>query len=156
MAGYLGRPSETAAAIRDGWYVTGDLGTIDEDGFIRIVGRESRFAKIGGEMVSHLAVEEALTDVVGCAEDGSPRLVVVSVPDRAKGERLVVVHTALEQSPAELRKALAAAGLPNLYIPAANSFVEVKELPFIGTGKLDLRRVRQIANEALPSAIPRE
>jgi acyl-[acyl-carrier-protein]-phospholipid O-acyltransferase/long-chain-fatty-acid--[acyl-carrier-protein] ligase len=149
MQGYLGRPDATAAAIRDGWYVTGDLATIDEDGFIRIVGRESRFAKIGGEMVSHLAVEDALTDIVGAAEDGSPRVVVLSVPDRAKGERLVVIHTPLEQKSDELRKRLADAGLPNLYIPAENSFIQVDVLPFIGTGKLDLRKVRRIANEAL-------
>lgn len=146
MAGYLNRPEATAAAMRDGWYVTGDIATMDEDGFIRIVGRESRVAKIGGEMVSHLAVEEALAEVTGTDEDGLPRLVVVSVPDRAKGERLVVVHTALEQTPHELRKVLAAAGLPNIYIPAANSFVEVDALPFIGTGKLDLLRIRRMAS----------
>jgi acyl-[acyl-carrier-protein]-phospholipid O-acyltransferase/long-chain-fatty-acid--[acyl-carrier-protein] ligase len=70
------------------------------------------------------------------------------VPDRAMGERLVVIHTPLEQKPDELRKWLADAGLPNLYIPSENSFIQVDELPFIGTGKLDLRKVRRIANEA--------
>ena len=86
------------------------------------------------------------------AEDGAPKLVVVSVPDRAKGERLVVVHAPLEQEPDELRKALSAAGLPNLYIPSENSFIEIDALPFIGTGKLDLRRVRQIANDTFAKA----
>jgi acyl-[acyl-carrier-protein]-phospholipid O-acyltransferase/long-chain-fatty-acid--[acyl-carrier-protein] ligase len=148
MAGYLNKPEATAAAIRDGWYVTGDLAIVDGDGFITLVGRESRFAKIGGEMVSHVAVETALAEIVGASEDGMPRVAVVSVPDKTKGERLVVIHSPLEQSPDELRKGLSAAGLPNLYIPAPNSFVEVEALPFIGTGKLDLRRVRQIANEA--------
>ena len=148
MAGYLNQPEATAKAMRDGWYVTGDLATLDADGFITIVGRESRFAKIGGEMVSHLAVEEALTDIVGMAEDGGPKVVVVSVPDRSKGERLVVIHTPLEEQPSQLRKGLAEAGLPNLYIPSENSFLEIEALPFIGTGKLDLRQIRRIANEA--------
>lgn len=151
MKGYLKQPEATAAVVQDGWYRTGDVATIDEDGFIRIVGRVSRFAKIGGEMVSHVAVEEALTELIGPAEDGMPRAAVVSVPDPAKGERLVVVHTPLTQSPDELRRGLSAAGLPNLYIPAANAFVEVEALPLIGTGKLDLRRVTDIARSTMRS-----
>jgi acyl-[acyl-carrier-protein]-phospholipid O-acyltransferase / long-chain-fatty-acid--[acyl-carrier-protein] ligase len=147
MAGYLDKPEETAKVIRDGWYVTGDYATIDVEGYVTIVGRESRFAKIGGEMVSHLAVEEALTKIVGTTEDGAPRLVVVSAPDRDRGERLIVVHTGLEQTPDELRQALAASDLPNLYIPGGDSYVQIEEMPYIGTGKLDLRKIREVANE---------
>jgi acyl-[acyl-carrier-protein]-phospholipid O-acyltransferase/long-chain-fatty-acid--[acyl-carrier-protein] ligase len=147
MQGYLNRPDATAAAIQDGWYRTSDVAVQDEDGFIRIVGRVSRFAKIGGEMVSHVAVEEALTELVGATEDGQQRVAVVSVPDPAKGERLVVVHTRLDHSPDELRRGLADAGLPNLYIPAANAFIEVEALPLVGTGKLDLRQINEIARK---------
>jgi acyl-[acyl-carrier-protein]-phospholipid O-acyltransferase/long-chain-fatty-acid--[acyl-carrier-protein] ligase len=149
MKGYLNRPEATAQAIRDGWYVTGDVATIDADGFARIVGRESRFAKIGGEMVPHLAVEEAITALVGVDEEGGQRAVVVSAPDPHTGERLVVVHTPLEQTPAEIVRALADAGLPKLFIPAPNAFVQVEQLPTIGTGKLDIKRTNQIALEAI-------
>ena len=148
MGGYLNRPDATSAAIRDGWYVTGDVCVIDADGFIRIVGRESRFAKIGGEMVPHGLVEEALTEIVGVDEEGQQRVVVVSVPDPERGERLVVVHTELAQSPTELRSALGQAGLPNLFIPSADSFLEVTELPALGTGKLDIRQIKRLAESA--------
>jgi acyl-[acyl-carrier-protein]-phospholipid O-acyltransferase / long-chain-fatty-acid--[acyl-carrier-protein] ligase len=149
MKGYLGQPGATAAAIRDGWYVTGDVVTVDEDGFIRIVGRESRFAKIGGEMVPHGRIEEELMNLTGPDEEGGPKAVVTSVPHPAKGERLVVVHTAMEQSPRELIQGLDHAGLPNLYIPSEDSFVRVEELPTTGTGKLDLKGIRRIAQEAV-------
>jgi len=148
MHGYLNRPAETDEALRDGWYVTGDICVIDADGFIRIVGRESRFAKIGGEMVPHGLVEETLTGIVGVDDEGMQRVVVVSVPDPERGERLVVVHTRLEQSPAELRDALHAVGLPNLFIPDGNSFLCVEQLPTLGTGKLDIRAIKRMAGTA--------
>lgn len=145
MHSYLDRPAETASAIRDGWYVTGDICTIDADGFIRIVGRQSRFAKIAGEIVPHGLVEEALAEIVGFDEAGGPRLAVVSVPDEARGEKLVVVHTAFDEPLDEVRRRLAEAGLPNLYLPAANAYLEVEELPLVGAGKLDLRTITEIA-----------
>lgn len=149
MKGYLGQPEATTAVIRDGWYVTGDVVSVDADGFITIVGRESRFAKIGGEMVPHGRIEEALMDLVGPDEDGGPRAVVTSIPDPAKGERLAVIHTALARSPRELVRGLVEEGLPNLYIPSEDSFVEVKELPTTGTGKLDLKGIKDVAMQAL-------
>jgi acyl-[acyl-carrier-protein]-phospholipid O-acyltransferase/long-chain-fatty-acid--[acyl-carrier-protein] ligase len=145
MKGYLGNPAATARVIQDGWYRTGDIVTIDADGFIHIVGRESRFAKIGGEMVPHGVVEEALTEIIGVDEQGGQKAVVVSAPDMAKGERLVVVHTPLSMTPAEIRSALAHSGLPKLYIPATDGFVLVEQLPIVGTGKLDLRAINAIA-----------
>jgi acyl-[acyl-carrier-protein]-phospholipid O-acyltransferase / long-chain-fatty-acid--[acyl-carrier-protein] ligase len=148
MRGYLNRPDATAASLRDGWYVTGDICVIDADGFIRIVGRESRFAKIGGEMVPHGLVEEMLTEIVGVDDEGMQRVVVVSVPDPERGERLVVVHTPLQQRPADLRDALNAAGLPNLFIPDGNSFLCVDQLPALGTGKLDIRAIKKLAEKA--------
>jgi acyl-[acyl-carrier-protein]-phospholipid O-acyltransferase/long-chain-fatty-acid--[acyl-carrier-protein] ligase len=146
MKGYLNQPEKTAEVIRDGWYVTGDVALIDEDGFIRITGRESRFSKIGGEMVPHLKIEETLQQILSTDQEkeSSPQCVVTAVPDERKGERLIVVHTRLDRSPSELCAALKQQGLPNLYIPSPDSFLEVPELPVLGTGKLDLKAVRQL------------
>ena len=145
MLGYLNRPDLTEAVLEDGWYNTGDVVTIDADGFITIVGRQSRFAKIGGEQVPFAAIEEVLATLTGGSEDGAPRAVVTAVPDEATGERLVVVHTALEQSPDELVKGLAAAGLPRLFIPAPADFYEIEAMPQIGIGKVDLEAINRLA-----------
>ena len=89
MQGYLGKPEKTAEALQDGWYVTGDIATEDEDGFLTITDRLSRFSKIGGEMVPHIKVEEQLHEIAGATEQ---KFVVTAVPDGKKGERLVVLH----------------------------------------------------------------
>ena len=89
MQGYLGRPEKTAEVLRDGWYVTGDIAALDEDGFLQITDRLSRFSKIGGEMVPHIKVEEKLHELAGVTEQ---TFVVAGVPDEKKGERLVVLH----------------------------------------------------------------
>jgi acyl-[acyl-carrier-protein]-phospholipid O-acyltransferase/long-chain-fatty-acid--[acyl-carrier-protein] ligase len=146
MMGYLGREDLTSEVIRDGWYVTGDVSKIDDEGFIHITGRESRFSKIGGEMVPHLQIEETLAKILGGQEEGL-KAAVVAVPDAKKGERLIVIHTSVDRTPDELCKALAEEGLPNLYIPGADSFHQVETLPVLGSGKLDLKAVRQIALE---------
>jgi len=151
MKGYLHRPDLTAAVIRDGWYVTGDIAVIDEDGFISITGRESRFSKIGGEMVPHIQIEEMLNRIIGAGEDAGLQAVVTAVPDPKKGERLIVVHKPLNKTPAELQQALIAAGLPNLYIPSPDSYLQVDELPILGSGKLDLKGVKQIALDRVKS-----
>ena len=90
MQGYLGRDDLTEAAFHDGWYITGDLGFLDEDGFLKISGRLSRFSKIGGEMVPHGRVEEALQQAIG-ADDQV--FAVTAVGDERKGEKLAVLHT---------------------------------------------------------------
>ena len=151
MLGYLNQPELTEAVLEDGWYNTGDVVTIDEDGFITIVGRESRFAKVGGEQVPFAAIEEALATLTGGNEDGAPRAVVTAVPDEATGERLVVIHTRLDESPDELAKGLAAAGLPRLFIPAPVDFHEIDVMPLIGIGKVDLEAINRIAREAAAS-----
>ena len=148
MLGYLNRPDLTDAVLQDGWYNTGDVVTIDEEGFITIVGRQSRFAKVGGEQVPFAAIEEALAALTGGSEDGAPRAVVTAVPDEATGERLVVVHTALDQSPDELVKGLADAGLPRLFIPAPVDFYEIDSMPLIGIGKVDLEAINRFARQA--------
>jgi len=146
MQGYLDRPDLTGKAIRDGWYCTGDVARLDADGFITITGRESRFSKIGGEMVPHVTVEEKLNDVLG-ATDGQLLAVVAAVRDVKKGERLVVLHLPMEQAPRDVCQRVAEAGLPNLWIPSPDSFSEIGEIPALGSGKLDLKRITTIASE---------
>ncbi len=147
MKGYLGREDLTAEVIKDGWYMTGDIALIDEDGFIQITGRQSRFSKIGGEMVPHMKIEEALAQVIGADEEEGFRAVVTAVPDEKKGERIVVLHTSITKTPEQLRKGLSELGLPNLYIPSEDSFHQIEAIPVLGTGKLDLRGVKQLANQ---------
>jgi acyl-[acyl-carrier-protein]-phospholipid O-acyltransferase/long-chain-fatty-acid--[acyl-carrier-protein] ligase len=148
MAGYLKRPDLTAQAIRDGWYVTGDIGFIDEDGFITITGRESRFSKIGGEMVPHIKIEEMIQQLVSADEDEeAPKVAVTAVPDPKKGERLVVLHTAIDKRPEQICHELTKAGLPNLWIPSPDSFYQVDSIPVLGSGKLDLKALKNLALE---------
>ena len=97
-------------------------------------------------MVPHIRVEEELASLIGQAEDGF-KAAVTAVADPKKGERLIVLHTKMDKSPDELCKGLSEAGLPNLFIPSPDSFLEIDELPMLGTGKLDLKRLRQIARD---------
>ncbi len=153
MQGYLDRPDLTAKVIKDGWYCTGDVAVIDREGFISITGRESRFSKIGGEMVPHLTIEEAVNAELGAA-DGELLAVVTAVPDRAKGERLIVFHLPTRHEPRDIVKKLAQRGLPNLWIPSADSFGEIEEVPVLGSGKLDLKRLGDIARQRFAEEPP--
>lgn len=142
MRGYLGQPEKTAEVLRDGWYVTGDIATLDEDGFLQITDRLSRFSKIGGEMVPHVRVEEKLHEAAGATEI---TFAVCGVPDPKKGERLVVLHTLPEERIGEILQKLPQLGLPNLWIPRANQFYRVDALPRLASGKMDLRGIREMA-----------
>jgi acyl-[acyl-carrier-protein]-phospholipid O-acyltransferase/long-chain-fatty-acid--[acyl-carrier-protein] ligase len=145
MRGYLGREELTRAVIRDGWYVTGDMAKIDEDGFITLTGRLSRFAKVGGEMVPLEKVEEELHHVLGTADR---MLAVTAVPDERRGERVVVLHLPLNGTdPRQLSQKLANRGLPNLWVPGPADFFQVPELPILGSGKVDLQRLKELALE---------
>jgi acyl-[acyl-carrier-protein]-phospholipid O-acyltransferase/long-chain-fatty-acid--[acyl-carrier-protein] ligase len=146
MLGYLGRDDLTAQVMRDGWYVTGDIALMDEDGFVRITDRLSRFSKIGGEMVPHGRVEEALHEAAGA---GTQVFAVTAVPDERKGERLAVLHTLDESRLPEILRKVGEMGLPNLFIPRLDHFVKVGAIPILGTGKLDLRAIRRLAGDAL-------
>jgi acyl-[acyl-carrier-protein]-phospholipid O-acyltransferase / long-chain-fatty-acid--[acyl-carrier-protein] ligase len=126
------------------WYITGDVAMIDEEGFITITGRISRFSKLAGEMVPHIRVEEAIAQVLNL-DDEDLRVAVTSVPDPKKGERLVVLHTDLPQTPEQICRALAAGILPPLWIPSPDSFRRVEAIPVLGTGKLDLKQLKELA-----------
>jgi acyl-[acyl-carrier-protein]-phospholipid O-acyltransferase/long-chain-fatty-acid--[acyl-carrier-protein] ligase len=141
MVGYLGRADKTAEVLRDGWYVTGDIGVMDEDGFIRITDRLSRFSKIGGEMVPHGVVEDELHGRLG--QVGV--LAVTSVPDEKKGEKLIVIYTKGAADADALHRLLAESALPNLWKPGRDCYLEVASLPMLGTGKLDLKGLKEIA-----------
>jgi len=144
MQGYLNRPEKTAEVLREGWYNTGDVATMDEDGFLRITDRLSRFSKIGGEMVPHIKVEETLQDLAGATEQS---FVVTSVPDEKKGERLIVLHTLSEDKLEAALERLSKSDLPALWRPRRDQFVRVERLPYLGTGKIDLRKTRELALE---------
>jgi acyl-[acyl-carrier-protein]-phospholipid O-acyltransferase/long-chain-fatty-acid--[acyl-carrier-protein] ligase len=142
MQGYLARPDKTSEVLRDGWYVTGDIAAMDEDGFLTITDRLSRFSKIGGEMVPHVKVEDKLHELAGTTEQS---FVVTGVPDSKKGERLVVLHILPQDKLEHCLEKLSQCGLPNLWLPRPNQFFAVESFPYLGTGKLDLRKVRDLA-----------
>ena len=151
MQGYLGKPELTAQVMRDGWYVTGDMAKIDDDGFITLTGRLSRFAKVGGEMVPLERIEEELHDVVAdqrpclcgdvCARRGPRRTARGAARGPAgPGNRPLV-------------RQLSGRGLPNLWVPAERDFYAVPELPVLGSGKVNLKRVKEKALELAETVV---
>jgi acyl-[acyl-carrier-protein]-phospholipid O-acyltransferase/long-chain-fatty-acid--[acyl-carrier-protein] ligase len=143
--GYLGEPARTAEVLQEGWFRTGDLARFDEDGFLFIEGRISRFSKIGGEMVPHESIEARLVEVLGLSQEDRC-VAITGVPDSAKGEALVLLTTR-EIVQTELREKLVAAGLPNLWIP--RRIVRLDAIPILASGKLDLRGCREAALRAV-------
>ncbi len=147
MQGYLHDPEQTARVVVDGWYNTSDIGRLDDDGFLTITGRASQFSKIGGETVPHLLIEDSIVRLLGVQERETPVVAVTAVPDERKGERIVVVHGPISRTGAQIGAGLREAGLPPLYIPSPESFIEVEQIPVLPTGKVDLGAVRAIARE---------
>jgi len=148
MKGYLGDPEKTASVIKeiDGirWYVTGDKGRLDEDGFLTIVDRYSRFAKIGGEMVSLGLVEQEIGKIVSKEE----KIAVTAIPDAKKGEALILLFEG-EREIDEVMHAVGTLGMNPLFMPA--KAYKVDEIPVLGTGKADFKgakRLAQMLNEA--------
>jgi len=143
MKGYLGDPERTAAAIveLDGlrWYKTGDKGHLDADGFLTIVDRYSRFAKVGGEMISLTAVEEQVHRILAQPD---LELVAVNLPDEQKGERILLLVAAACDGDS-LRRALLATGVNPLGIPA--EVRQVAAIPKLGSGKTDFGAVKRLA-----------
>ena len=141
--GYLKDPQRTAEVLRHGWLKTGDIGRLDEDGFLYIEGRLSRFSKIGGEMVPHEVVEQKIISALGL-EGSERRIAICGVPDEAKGEALLLL-TADPIEMDKLRAALNEAGVPNLWIPKRS--VVVDTIPVLASGKLDIRRCQELAHK---------
>ncbi len=148
--GYLHDPERTAEVLQDGWLKTGDLGRFDEDGFLFIEGRLSRFSKIGGEKVPHETVEQKILAALELGNEGDRTIAIMSVTDAQKGEALVLLST-IEIDAAQLRAQLRDAGVPNLWIP--KTIRRVEQIPVLATGKLDLRRCSEIAAAADPEAV---
>ena len=148
MQGYLGQAEKTAEVLRDDWYTTGDIAAMDEDGFLVITDRLSRFSKIGGEMVPHIKVEDNLHEM---AELTDQTFAVTGVPDEKKGERLVVLYQNLDESAVDsVIEKLTICDLPNIWKPRGDQFFKVEALPYLGTGKLDLKQVKILATELSP------
>jgi len=144
MAGYLGQAEKTADAVRDGWYCTGDMGLIEPDGFIRITGRVSRFAKIAGEMIPLERIDEELHDALG--SNGERVLAVAAIPDEKRGERLVVLHLpAVADKLRDALDSLSKRGIPNLWVPDRRDCHPLDTMPVLGSGKLDLKRLGELA-----------
>ena len=148
MQGYLGQSEKTAEVLCNGWYTTGDIAAMDQDGFLAITDRLSRFSKIGGEMVPHIKVEEQLHELGGLTEQS---FAVTGVPDERKGERLVVLYQNLDESAVQsVVEKITASDLPNIWKPRSDQFFKVEALPYLGTGKLDLKQIKTLANELSP------
>lgn len=146
--GYLDNPKKTAEVLtEDGWFRTGDVGRVDDDGFLYIEGRISRFSKIAGEMVPHEVVEAAVNQALGLDSEAERKITIVGIPDAQKGEAIILLSTiagpALEQECIDLRYKLMDAGLPSLWCPKA--IVPIDEIPVLASGKLDLKGCQQLA-----------
>jgi acyl-[acyl-carrier-protein]-phospholipid O-acyltransferase/long-chain-fatty-acid--[acyl-carrier-protein] ligase len=142
MLGYIGEPELTRQVLRDGWYVTGDIASLDEDGFITITDRISRFSKVGGEMIPHMVIEEAINNLLGEAAS-----VVTAVPDEQRGEKLIAFYSRNGVSAEELWEKLNRSDLPKLWIPKRENIHCIDSIPLLGSGKVDLKHVKRLAGE---------
>lgn len=144
MKGYLHDPKKTKRALVeiDGlrWYKTGDKGQIDEDGFLTILDRYSRFAKVGGEMVGLTAVETAVANAL---PPSNRELVAVAVPNSNKGESIVLLISNTSEQPTELQKQLRTSGVSPLLLPSTIFCIDA--IPRLGSGKTDFVEAKRIA-----------
>ena len=149
MKGYLNPDANAKFLALDGWYDTGDIVSVDADGYLHIRGRMKRFAKVSGEMVSLTAVEEALA---GAFPQYGLRceVAVITRPDESKGEALIAVTNEPKLTLAEIRDAIKAKGLTNLSVP--RELKVVKAIPKLGSGKLDHRELQSLMES--PSKAP--
>ena len=152
FSGYLGTPKKSAEVLTpDGWFRTGDVGRVDDDGFLYIEGRISRFSKIAGEMVPHETVEAAINKVLGLDSEAERRIAVVGVPDEQKGEAILLLSTiagpALEQECIDLRYKLLDEGISSLWCP--KRIIPVAEIPVLASGKLDIKSCETLARQSI-------
>jgi len=150
FGGYLGNPQKSAEVLtEDGWFRTGDVGRVDEDGFLYIEGRISRFSKIAGEMVPHETVEAAINKVLGLDSEAERKIAVVGIPDEQKGEAILLLSCiagpALEQECIDLRYKLLDEGLSSLWCP--KQIIPVNEIPVLASGKLDIKSCETLAKQ---------
>ncbi len=141
MKGYLNNPKKTAEVMEGDWYITGDIGNLDEDGFLEITGRVTRFSKIAGEMIPHEAIESAILTALNTSDKV---VAVTSVGDEKRGEKICVLYSC-ELVIKEMIEFLSTQGLPNLWIPKKDAWIKVAEIPVLGSGKLDLKAICQLA-----------
>ncbi|RMG72607.1 MAG: bifunctional acyl-ACP--phospholipid O-acyltransferase/long-chain-fatty-acid--ACP ligase [Nitrospirae bacterium] len=141
MKGYLDDLEETSMRIRQGWYDTGDMGYLDEDGFLWHAGRLKRFVKIGGEMVSLVRVEDVLQRLL----PEGVECCVVDVPDAKKGARIIAAITR-EINEKKVLKEMSKE-LPNIALP--REFLVIEDLPKMGSGKIDFRKCAELVQEKL-------
>jgi acyl-[acyl-carrier-protein]-phospholipid O-acyltransferase / long-chain-fatty-acid--[acyl-carrier-protein] ligase len=154
MQGYINNPEKNAQAIKHiddiRWYVTGDKGHVDEDGYLTIVDRYSRFAKLGGEMVSLTAVEQTIKTLLTLDKvDSDHEIMAINIPDEKKGERIVLLST-IHCEMSDIRNAMIDNQCNPLMIPS--SLFTVAELPKLGSGKMDFSSARQIVLQSLYEA----
>ncbi len=145
MKGYFNDFEQTSLHIRRGWYDTGDMGNLDEDGYLWHVGRLKRFVKVGGEMVSLVKIEDVLEKFI--PEDA--HCCVVEIPDAIKGARIVAVVTTPLEEKVVLKEM--AAYLPAIALPKI--FLVWESLPKMGSGKIDFRTISEMAREQLTRKI---
>jgi len=146
MQGYLGNPEKTGEVLSEGWYNTGDLAKMDEDGFVFLLDRLSRYSKIGGEMVPHMAVEEKFLEAL----DANGHVVAVTAAsDEKKGEQLVVFFEQEATSAEQLQQIAKESDLPNLWKPRKDNYFPIDTMPVLGSGKLDLKSLKQLAKDAV-------
>ena len=143
--GYLNDPARSAEVLRDAWLKTGDLGRFDEDGFLYIEGRLSRFSKIAGEMVPHEMIEQKILAALQLEAHSERVVAVMGVPDEAKGEAIVLLSS-IEIDTQQLRASLRDAEVPNLWVP--RTIRRVDAIPVLASGKLDLGRCKELATSA--------
>ncbi len=142
MQGYLDDPEATAAVLQNGYYRTGDIASMGADGYITISGRLSRFSKIGGEMVPHERIEQVINEML---HTGERVIAVCGRADPRRGEKLLVFHAVPGLDPAAVTAALRDRGLPNLWIPKIEDFHQIEAIPLLGSGKLDLQKLKKMA-----------
>lgn len=146
MQGYLGMEERTRQVLVDGWYDTGDVASIDDDGFVTITDRLLRFSKIGGEMIPHVAIEAEYLKVLGMHEHV---VAVTGIPSEKKGEELVVLYLEEAGDADILHEIIANSDLPNIWIPKRSNYVKVDEMPLLGSGKLDIMKLRKMAMDGM-------
>lgn len=142
MMGYLNNKEKTDEVIQDGWYNTGDIARVDHEGFVYLLDRITRYSKIGGEMIPHVAIEDKLTEQLDSIERV---LFVSSAPDEKRGEQIIVLFTEKAGTAEDLTRMIHESDLPNLWKPRKDNYLLIDEIPTLGSGKVDQKHLKEIA-----------